>query len=177
MNDREIRDGAPTAMQLRADLIPNRANRAAEEHQDPFEVQLTDNSWARVVDAETHKHHVHLTVDRGRGGDQLDALLLAATDVIWARWGLGTGQEWVAAHELREGDIVHNLGEAGIPWRVLSLTDRPGEGPARGTTWVVASGDNDEGYYAKWYGGDTQYLAHMYEPVAVSWPRPGDEEE
>lgn len=162
----DARNGAPTAMRMRVQDVPVRAWRAREENAGPLEVRL-GSEWFEVADGDVGPGHADLLLaDRHwwRG---------APGETLWVRWGLGAGQEWVHAHELRRGDVVHNLGD--VAWTVREVTDRLGVGPARGTTWVVLRGDNTEGYFARFYGGEHEYLAYMDEPVAVSWPRPEEE--
>ena len=163
MMSKDVRDGAPTAMRMRVQDVPARARRAQDDGVGPLEVRQGDK-WYRVVDGDVGPGHANLLYgDLGWG-------YFRPGDVVWVRWGLGTGQEWVYAPDLRVGDVVHNLGDVG--WKVREVTDRLGVGPAVGTTWVVLRGDSDEGYFQRWHGGETEYLAYMDEPVAVSWPRP-----
>lgn len=160
---REVQDGAPVSMRMRVQDVPARARRAQEAGAGPLEVRLGDY-WYEVVDGQVGPQETALLLDNRRWAHRDPG------DVVWVRWGLGTGEGWVYAPDLRVGDVVHNLGD--VAWTVREVTDRLGVGPAAGTTWVVLRGDNDEGYFAKFHGGETEYLARMDEPVAVSWPRP-----
>ena len=165
MMSRDVRDGAPTAMRMRVQDVPARARRAQEDRAGPLEVRLGDH-WYEVADGDVGPRHASLLLGDRRWVHQ------RPDTTVWVRWGLGTGEEWVYAPDLRAGDVVHNLGD--VAWTVREVTDRLGVGPAAGTTWVVLRGDNEEGYFAKFHGGETEYLAYMDEPVAVSWPRPGE---
>lgn len=165
MTNMIMKEGRPVAMQMRADAILSRAARAKAEGEDPFEV-LYPGEWRTVLGGSIGEDgNVWLMLDHAS-----DLYGMKGGSVQWVRWGLGTGMVWIPAHELRVGDEVHNLGEAGVPWKVRELSDRPNTAEP-GTSWILANGDNDEGYYERWFGG-AAYMAYMSEPVAVSWPRP-----
>lgn len=160
---REVKDGAPAAMRMRVQDVPARARRAQEDGAGPLEVRLGDH-WYEVAEGVDTSTQTSLLLGNRQWVHRTPG------DVVWVRWGLGTGQEWVYAPDLRVGDVVHNLGD--VAWTLRVVTDRLGHDLHRTVTWVVLRGDSDEGYFAKFFGGEHEYLAAMDEPVAVSWPRP-----
>lgn len=164
---KEVKYGRPLAMQMVASQVAARASRADAEGDGPLEFKARDHQWHAVVGGHLNSTQAWLATGHGQ-----ELWGYRRGDVVWVRWGLGDGQEWVEAHDLRVGDKVYTPGE--VPWLVEKLSDRPNTATP-GTVWVVAEGDSEDGYYEKLQGSPAYYLAYVDEPVAVGWPRPAAE--